>query len=226
MSFLTKTQFINICVMQNALNAKVDADWKAQKRDWSTAVVVESAEAINHLGWEWWKLPTPNLAQAKLEIIDILHFTISGLIETVSDDPLELDSLYEQLDAALSGMEPAQVLELRTWSTIEVLKEIAMNSVVDNYGFAVYLSVHAAETLGMSPNEVYDMYVGKNVLNQFRKANGYKEGTYIKMWFGKEDNEYLTEVMNSYTNEGITPTPEQLTERLYETYNTVKVSQH
>lgn len=29
----------------------------------------------------------------------------------------------------------------------------------------------------------------------FRQDNGYKEGTYIKTWSGREDNEHLVEIM-------------------------------
>ena len=224
MTFLSKEKFVQVCKMQDALNIKAaGVDWKTQNLGWDTAVFTEAAEAMNHLGWEWWKQPTANLAQAQLEVIDILHFAISGLLVNSNGD---LENLYDQLDAAFNAMEPDQVAHLQSWTAIECLKEIALNAVVDNFGFAVYLTVQAAATLGMNENEVYDMYIGKNVLNQFRKANGYKEGTYIKMWYGREDNEYLTEVMNSYSNEGITATAEQLTERLYETYNAVKVAQH
>ena len=38
-------------------------------------------------------------------------------------------------------------------------------------------------------------YVGKNVLNVFRQDHGYKAGTYIKIWNGREDNEHLVEVL-------------------------------
>lgn len=224
MEFLTSTQFIQVCQMQDALNKKAAGDdWVEQNLGWSTAVFTEAAEAMNHLGWEWWKKPTPNLAQAKLEVIDILHFAISGLIVTEGTD---YASTHARIGQAVANMVPEQHAELKTWDTIAMLKEISLNSVVDNYGFAVYLTVQAAVTLGMNATEVYTMYIGKNVLNTFRKANGYKENDYIKIWFGKEDNEYLTEIMDSYLNEGITPTPEQLTERLQETYNAVKVAQH
>lgn len=224
MAFLSKQQFINVCQMQDALNIKAaGVDWKEQNLGWDTAVFTEAAEAMNHLGWEWWKKPTPNLDQARLEVIDILHFAVSGLLVNSTDD---LSDLHDQIENAVTNMKPEQVSELLSWNSIDCLKEIALNSVVNNFGFAVYLAVQTAATLGLNENEVYDMYVGKNVLNQFRKANGYKEGTYIKMWFGKEDNEYLTAVMGEYSNEGITPTPGQLTDRLYETYNAVKVAQH
>ena len=43
-------------------------------------------------------------------------------------------------------------------------------------------------------DDLYRAYVGKNVLNFFRQDNGYKEGTYIKTWDGREDNEHLSEI--------------------------------
>lgn len=43
---------------------------------------------------------------------------------------------------------------------------------------------------------LFESYVGKNVLNKFRQDNGYKEGTYIKIWKdGREDNEHLMDYM-------------------------------
>jgi hypothetical protein len=43
--------------------------------------------------------------------------------------------------------------------------------------------------------ELYRQYVSKNVLNFFRQDHGYQEGTYRKIWDGREDNEVLVEVM-------------------------------
>ena len=37
--------------------------------------------------------------------------------------------------------------------------------------------------------------MGKNVLNFFRQDNGYQDGSYRKLWAGKEDNEHLVEVV-------------------------------
>ena len=48
--------------------------------------------------------------------------------------------------------------------------------------------------LPMSFEDLYTIYVPKNVLNVFRQENGYKEGTYRKSWAGREDNEHLAEL--------------------------------
>jgi hypothetical protein len=39
--------------------------------------------------------------------------------------------------------------------------------------------------------------VGKNTLNFFRQDHGYKEGSYIKIWNGEEDNEVLAALVTS-----------------------------
>jgi hypothetical protein len=41
---------------------------------------------------------------------------------------------------------------------------------------------------------LYRLYVGKNILNQFRQDHGYKEGSYIKIWNGVEDNLVMKEI--------------------------------
>ena len=38
--------------------------------------------------------------------------------------------------------------------------------------------------------------IGKNVLNFFRQDNGYKDGTYVKTWNGREDNEHLVDLVS------------------------------
>jgi hypothetical protein len=48
---------------------------------------------------------------------------------------------------------------------------------------------------GLDFESLYSAYVGKNVLNFFRQDHGYKDGSYIKNWAGREDNEHLVEVV-------------------------------
>lgn len=42
--------------------------------------------------------------------------------------------------------------------------------------------------LNMTNEDIYIAYITKNCLNKFRQDFGYKDGTYIKDWNGKEDN--------------------------------------
>ena len=62
--------------------------------------------------------------------------------------------------------------------------------------------------------QLYRLYVGKNILNQFRQDHGYKEGHYIKIWNGLEDNT----VMKSAWEKNGDLTPEALYELLKKAY--------
>src|SRR5690606_16358645 len=62
--------------------------------------------------------------------------------------------------------------------------------------FSVPLFMAVLKDAGMDEEELYRQYIGKNVLNFFRQDNGYKQGTYVKIWNGLEDNEYLVQIMN------------------------------
>jgi hypothetical protein len=56
------------------------------------------------------------------------------------------------------------------------------------------------QCIGLSFEQLYSGYVGKNVLNFFRQDNGYKTGSYQKLWRGREDNEHLVELATSLDN--------------------------
>lgn len=56
---------------------------------------------------------------------------------------------------------------------------------------AVDVFLVACALIGMSGKELYLNYVGKNVLNRFRQDYGYKDGSYVKIWNGLEDNQVL-----------------------------------
>ena len=49
--------------------------------------------------------------------------------------------------------------------------------------------------LPMAFEELFALYIGKNMLNRFRQNNGYKTGEYRKLWGGREDNEHLIELL-------------------------------
>jgi hypothetical protein len=52
-------------------------------------------------------------------------------------------------------------------------------------------------------DQLYRLYVGKNILNRFRQDHGYKEGTYVKIWNGLEDNAVMKQAWEE--NPDLTP---------------------
>ena len=62
---------------------------------------------------------------------------------------------------------------------------------LETKGFSVPLFASLMEACDLSADALYRHYVGKNVLNFFRQDHGYQDGTYVKQWQGREDNEHL-----------------------------------
>lgn len=52
---------------------------------WWLAASMEASEARGHLGYKWWKAQRTDEEQLRMELIDILHFTLSSFIQQVTD---------------------------------------------------------------------------------------------------------------------------------------------
>jgi dimeric dUTPase (all-alpha-NTP-PPase superfamily) len=179
-----KQALINMLTMQNSMNTRVHEDWPTQGFEWYRALWIECGELIEHYGYKWWKKQTPDLPQVQLEVIDIWHFGLSALFE----DGKSIETMAEEIVAEIGGYKP-------TGAGVREATEA--------------LALHSLETHGFSPSKFWDLmiaselnfdslytaYVGKNVLNFFRQDNGYQDGSYVKNWSGREDNEHLVEVM-------------------------------
>jgi hypothetical protein len=61
--------------------------------------------------------------------------------------------------------------------------------------------MHMCNLAKLSLDELYTLYVAKNVLNWFRQDRGYADGRYIKMWAGREDVEHLREIVEELGRE-------------------------
>ena len=170
--------------MQEAHNRQVHADWRTKRYEYYRAVWVECAELLDHFGWKWWKKQAPDLAQVKLELVDIWHF---GLSELLRADELDAE-VAEVLDVPPSEGAGAEGLR----QAVEALATACLQS----KGFSVDRFADVMAALPMSFDELFRLYVGKNVLNGFRQDHGYKDGTYRKAWAGREDNEHLMELLD------------------------------
>lgn len=172
-------------VMQDAMNSRISETWRDNNYEWYRAIWVECAEMLDHYGWKWWKHQEIDVPQVQLELVDIFHFGL-GLRLMANDNQAEIaESLAEELLAPESHTDFKIALESHAG---KALTEKAF----DGHSFAACLHL-----IDMDLDELFRQYVGKNTLNFFRQDHGYKEGSYIKVWHGKEDNEVLAELVNT-----------------------------
>ncbi len=181
----TQAQIVTMLELQDGMNRHVNADWRQQNFAWYRAIWIECGELLDHYGWKWWKKQTPDIEQVTLELIDIWHFGLS--IRLLEDKPL--DVLATEIAAQLE-----QVGEVGNFS--EDLEAFTADTLVTK-GFNVAKFATLMAGIDLSFDALFKGYVGKNVLNFFRQDNGYKDGSYLKVWSGREDNEHLVEVLDA-----------------------------
>lgn len=180
-----KEKILTMLEMQDAMNSKVNPDWRNAGSEWYRAIWTECAEMLDHYGWKWWKHQQPDMDQVKLEIVDIWHFAMSDLLIRGEST----DEIAARIEAELPC--PVEAGDIR--QSIESLALVTLQT----------KSAHVCEFAGLMQcaglefDDLFRMYVGKNVLNFFRQDHGYKDGSYIKVWAGREDNEHLAEIMSS-----------------------------
>jgi dimeric dUTPase (all-alpha-NTP-PPase superfamily) len=164
--------------LQNAMNTRVHSEWRDQGFEWYRAIWIESAELMDHYGWKWWKHQKPDVEQVKLELIDIWHFGLSILLV----NKISIEAITEQVTDAL---------KVEADGDFKIALESFTAHTLSEKDFSVSLFVTLLKGMDMTFEDLYSGYVGKNVLNFFRQDHGYQEGTYKKIWDGREDNEHL-----------------------------------
>ncbi len=184
--------------MQEGFNQKLHEQWEQQGYEFYRAIWIECGEMLDHFGWKWWKHTEPDLDQVKLELVDIWHFGMSDLLrkgQTVQD----WSGPFQELQSADEGAEAFR----------QTLERFAARTLQDR-AFSLPAFIELMAALPMTADNLFELYVGKNVLNGFRQDHGYRSGEYRKLWAGREDNEHLIDALAE-----LHCAPEALEEALY-----------
>jgi dimeric dUTPase (all-alpha-NTP-PPase superfamily) len=191
--------------LQDKMNSRVTSNWVNENHEWYRAIWLECGELVDHYGYKWWKHQDSDMDQVKLEVVDIWHFGLSMQFDGRSIDQIAMDMIeeikYQELDI-LSVLDATEVLAEK----ILITRQFKLQ-----YFWQLMFSVD------LNFDQLYQMYIGKNVLNFFRQDNGYKEGSYKKVWEGKEDNEHLIDIQSEISVEE-TNYSQLLYEQLQERY--------
>ena len=194
---LTQQHIATMLSLQDKMNSKVNPEWLNAGYGYLRAAMVESVEAIEHHGWKWWKAQTKDQAQLQMELVDIWHFALSDfLIRYHGNIDQAASHLAEELAASHDNLDfDGATYYFAEQSLLDNLELMAGLCAAKRFSVSLFIKIVAQ--CEMPAAELYRQYVGKNVLNFFRQDNGYKEGSYVKTWDGREDNEHLVEVLEA-----------------------------
>lgn len=206
----TAQQFGTLLKMQNDMQcAQLGDDWvTATAHNYGRAIAVEACEAMDHVGFKWWKDKEPDMEQVKMELVDILHFELCwGLQQGATHT--DRSATMSAAEMLCEDFDEIVISQFTKDNLLDVLGEIAIVGIRSEG--VMYDLMYAFKLCGLTGDDVFKLYIGKNVLNRFRKNNGYKEGSYIKQWGDAEDNVTLTKILNSLPLDK----PEEFEELLY-----------
>ncbi len=196
-SMLHAQQLATMLDLQQKMNAKVNPEWINAGYGFMRAAMVESVEAIEHHGWKWWKAQEKDLPQLQMECVDIWHFALSHiLIEYQGDVEASAKIIAQQLSESETALTfDGNIYEFAQQDLLNNLELMTGLAAAKRFNVSLFMTIIAQ--CEMSTDTLFEQYVGKNILNFFRQDHGYKEGTYIKEWAGREDNEHLVDVLTA-----------------------------
>jgi hypothetical protein len=184
--------------LQSSLNDYTGGpDWrsgitnKGREIDWYLCISQEAGEFIDSFNWKHWKSINAlnDIDNAKIELVDIWHFIMSQYLIDNSEDEVEVFKEYLSLYSEMAEVEYNTNVAIDAGKRIQFsANEMILPDCVNNF-------FRACGVIGLTFDELYTLYIGKNALNQFRQNNGYIEGTYRKEWNGVEDNVVLTKII-------------------------------
>ena len=219
--------------LQQQLNDSTNGkDWtsgvskNSKEINWKRCIYMECAEMIDSFAWKHWKNidAQSDWNNLKIEVVDVWHFILSLAIEeNTKHGQLGFEDLANEICSVSSYA--ATTKQNESYSTQkEIIEQVEflMLDALKREGFTLFAMMEHFFTLvkmsGLDIVSLYRLYVGKNILNQFRQDHGYKDGTYIKVWNGQEDNvvmKHIWEVDGDIA-------PELLYEKLQEKYENLE----
>ena len=193
--------------------------------NWRRCITMECAELIDSFNWKHWKdiNIAPDWDNITIELVDIWHFVMSLGLEFYKNRNLgSIEDLVNYVgdtkyfdEFCTDSSTPSNDDSLSIINAIEhMMKDTLLQE--DFYKITDDFFSTAIEC-GLNMDTLYKYYLGKNILNGFRQDHGYKEGTYIKVWNGQEDNDVMMRILE----EDNTLTAQSLYNKLQSAYDKV-----
>lgn len=201
---------------QNGLNENfVGKDWIERARchkdiDYIPALLDEATELMRSLvTWKFWKKnQVPDLQNAKMELIDMLHFTLSEALLSYREHESVANHMgfwYEQVyfytpfeGEVIPKVPEYNYIKAKAYLFTFLSSTFAVHyssneeapSEVDLIDWEAFWNL--SFNLGLSLRDILGIYRAKVALNKFRIDKNDSTGKYLRYWQdGKEDNYYL-----------------------------------
>jgi hypothetical protein len=182
------------------------------------AIIDEMGEFVRSIGYEWWKQSETDYENAIMELADMLAFAITStgvkFYEFQLQNEVDNYSLYDEPEYTEESLE-----SLTKQVTVQALTIESVGDLANLFELTKVLASKLAEDLNVDYLSPFTTLIAKNYLNIFRTNNGYKEGTYKKIWAEKEDNYYLQAFISGMSTDEVIEKREEIFNNLQLAYD-------
>ena len=201
---------VNMFVLQHKNNLNTVPEYYDKDLGWPEAVVAEAGELLESCNYKWWKKQTIDKDNVLMELVDIWHFVMSGILvksgvaaKAGSDTGDKFKDLLQQ--EVISDID--NLVEFEKPETEDLVKaRIAIVDFISRFSLYYYERIaplveedkanlfkelayffcidfiEIVYRFGFTYEDLLRTYLIKNALNTLRQNYGYKEGTYVKEW--------------------------------------------
>ncbi|QKJ23050.1 dUTP diphosphatase [Poseidonibacter lekithochrous] len=205
----------------NGKNWELGANKFGKEINWLRCIHMEVAELIDSTPWKHWKNinAEPDMNNIHVELVDIWHFLMSYILqETNVPKAVSLVNTHCIYEAVEDVDVKPMIKESEKLSYIALAIETGNMPSFSGIERFIDQFFRCCKISGLSFTWLQKLYIGKNCLNKFRQDNGYKEGTYIKIWNGDEDNVVMVAILEQMESVSF----DILYNKLEEAYKTCK----
>jgi len=201
---MKKETLDKLTLLQDALNEYITPNWKNVRTelDFMISSHQEMAELIDtnvmdgdtkhSLNWKWWKENVSSNKTTSSVDWDNMHKGVKDNIKIELTDLLFF-TLSQKALGDLTGEDEEVLLSENDWINF---MSISANNLLQRPGSALMLILELANKIDFN---ISAYYIAKHTLNTIRQLSGYKDGSYVKVNNGVEDNELLHDVIKSVT---------------------------
>jgi dimeric dUTPase (all-alpha-NTP-PPase superfamily) len=205
----------------NGKNWELGVNKFGKEINWLRCIHMEVAELIESTPWKHWKNinSEPDMNNIHVELVDIWHFLMSYILqETNVPKAVSLVNTHCIYEASADVDVKLMVKESEKLSYISLAIDTGNMPSFSGIERFIDQFFRCCKISGLSFMWLQKLYIGKNCLNQFRQDHGYKEGTYIKVWNGDEDNVVMVDFLEKMDDVSF----DILYSKLEEAYNKCK----
>ncbi|MEA3513403.1 MAG: dUTP diphosphatase [Campylobacterota bacterium] len=189
----------------NGTNWELGINKYDKEINWLRCIHMEVSELIDSTPWKHWKniSEKPDLNNLHIELVDVWHFLMSYILQETNIPKavslVNTHCIYEAIDVDDIDVKLI-VKEAEKLSYIAFAIETGNMPAFSGVERFIDQFFRCCKLSGLSFTWLQKFYIGKNTLNKFRQDNGYKEGTYIKVWNGSEDNVIMINILEKIEN--------------------------